>query len=238
MVGAWRNQPADRGHGAPFRTAWRHDAAARPGGPCAHAGQAGDRGRNAFGLARTVRCRRQQCRHHAQLQGPAVRLQARRGLFAQPVAQELQPLPVRGAFRHRGQLAGHPAPHDPVRPTLQRPARRHLRSWRAATGLFDLPAPSDRNRPVDGARRHEHFLRAGPRRPHGQAGGRLGGDGPAAREAHSRRARATPDPGYPFAHRHQVPLRPARFRDGSERAYGQCLQPRAGADTKRMVPRA
>ena len=43
----------------------------------------------------------------------------------------------------------------------------------------------------------EHVLRSGPRRPHGQAGGRLGRSRPDARKAHPRRGWPAADPRYP-----------------------------------------
>ena len=69
---------------------------------------------------------------------------ARQGLRQEPVAQELQPQPVRRPLRHRGKLAGYSASHDPVRSALQRPARGHLRSRRPARGFLDLSAPPQR----------------------------------------------------------------------------------------------
>ena len=56
---------------------------------------------------------------------------AGRNRGAQAGAQALFAVAVRGPFRAARDLAGHPAPHDPVRAALQRAARRHLRARRA-----------------------------------------------------------------------------------------------------------
>ena len=54
--------------------------------------------------------------------------------------------PVRLVLRHEAPLRGRRASHDPARPALSRPARRHLRAQGAGRGLQPLPAPADRDR--------------------------------------------------------------------------------------------
>ena len=155
MVGARRHQPAGRGDGHAISSG----SAARCGwairwSAIAHAGRPRDRGRDRAAAGASafdaVASNADIVHTYRDLLGrPRARPAQARSL-----AQEaLQPQPVRRPFRGRGHLAGHPAPHDPVRPALQGPARRHLRARRAAAGFLDLPAPPDRHRSVDGAAR-------------------------------------------------------------------------------------
>ena len=198
VVGQGRHQPAGRGHGHPFRAAGRHDAARRSGGARPHHRRPGERGRNGERLARAVRRGRQQCRHHAHLPRSAVRRAARQGAWRRSWRKKrFSPSLFVVHFGLEGHLAGHPAPHDPVRPALQGTARRHLRSRRAAAGFLDLSPPPDRHRSIDGARGQEHVLCAGAGRASGQAADRLGRGRAAARKAHSRRGRAPADPRHP-----------------------------------------
>jgi phytoene desaturase len=63
----------------------------------------------------------------------------------------------RGAFRHGGQMARHPASLDPLRAALQGPAGGYLRPWRAAARLLDLSPPPHDQRSLAGAEGHSSF---------------------------------------------------------------------------------
>ena len=101
---------------------------------------------------------------------------------------------VCGAFRSRRHMARHSASHDPVRPALQRLARRHLQAGRSAAGFQHLLAPPDGDRSQHGTQRQEHILRAGAGCTYGQAGGRLGRSRPDPGKADSGRDWPSPDP--------------------------------------------
>ena len=96
------------------------------------------------------RCGRVERRHRPHLSRSRHTVEARRACDQVADAQEIFAVAVCRAFRDQGQLAGHPAPHDPVRAALQRAARRHLQPRGPQRGFLALSPPSDRDRPVDG----------------------------------------------------------------------------------------
>jgi phytoene desaturase len=153
-------------------------------------------------------------------------------------AQALLAFAVRRPFRHQGALAGHPAPHHPVRAALSG----------AVTDIYDhgvlpadflaLSAPPDRERSRSRARGPFDLLCARPGTASRQAAGRLG--------RNRRRPMRTASlaeierrliPELRERNRDALPLCAERFRDRSERASGSAVQPGADPDSIGLVPR-
>ena len=147
VVRRGRDQPAGRGHGRACSSGWAGRCGSAIRWRDRDAGRPRDRRHHRERLAGRGRCGRDQrrCRCTPIATCCADRA-ARSGRAAQAGAQALFAVAVRRPFRRQGQMAGHPAPHDPVRPALSGIARRHLRPWRAGRGFLALSPPSDRDR--------------------------------------------------------------------------------------------